>query len=152
MTMRKITLMASAAMAALTILAGTTYGQSAAGHVDTSIIPAELANNAVLLRERALLDSLPVDIVESLTTEVGPRRAGTEGDRRSVAWAEAKFRELGFDRVWSEELEIEHGWVRGEASAEIVAPYPHDMVLTALGYSVGTDGDLVGDIVEFQDF
>ena len=39
-----------------------------------------------------------------------------------------------------------------QASAEIVSPYPHNIVLTALGYSVGTNGDLVGEIVEFADF
>jgi carboxypeptidase Q len=120
--------------------------------VDHSIIPADIANSAVLLRERALMDNLSVDIVESLTTEVGARRIGTAGDKRGVAWAEAKFRELGFDRVWTEEVDLERGWVRGEASAEILSPYPHNIVLTALGYSVGTEGDLVGEIVEFKSF
>ncbi len=115
--------------------------------VDHSIIPADLANNAVLLRERALLDNLPIDIVESLTTEVGPRRIGTEGDTRAIAWAKAKFNELGFDRVWTEEVPVEHGWIRGEAEAEILAPFQQNLVLTALGYSVGTDGDLVAEIV-----
>ncbi len=120
--------------------------------IDHSIIPAEIANNAVLLRERALLDNLSVDIVESVTTEVGPRRIGTEGDVRAIAWAQAKFKELGFDRVWTEEIPVEHGWIRGEASAEIVSPYQQNLVLTALGYSVGTDGDLVGEVVEFATF
>lgn len=120
--------------------------------VDHSIIPADLADQAVLIRERALIDNLPVDIVESLTTEVGPRRIGTEGDKRAIAWAVAKFEELGFDRVWTEEVTVEHGWVRGEANAEVVSPYPHNLVLTALGYSVGTDGDLTGEIVEFATF
>ena len=120
--------------------------------VNHDIIPVELADNAVLLRERALLDNLPVDIVESLTTEVGPRRVGTEGDARAIAWAAAKFSELGFDRVWTEEVPVEYGWIRGNASAEIVSPFPHSVVMTALGYSVGTDGDLVGEIVEFADF
>jgi hypothetical protein len=119
--------------------------------VNHDIIPVELANNAVLLRERALLDNLSVELVESLTTEVGPRRVGTAGDKRAIAWAEAKFKELGFDRVWTEEVPIEHGWIRGEASAEIISPYPHNVVMTALGYSVGTSGDLVGEIVEFAD-
>jgi hypothetical protein len=119
---------------------------------DHTIIPRSLADRAVLLRERALIDNLPVDIVESLTTEVGPRRIGTEGDRRAIAWAVAKFRELGFDRVWTEEVSIDHGWVRGEAQAEILSPYPHRLVLTALGYSVGTDGDLTGEVVEFATF
>ena len=120
--------------------------------VDHGIIPANLADEAILLRERALLDNLSVDIVESLTTEVGPRRIGTEGDQRAIAWAVAKFEELGFDRAWTEEVPIERGWTRGEAKAEIVSPYPQKLVLTALGYSVGTDGDLVGEIVEFPTF
>ena len=121
-------------------------------HVNNDIIPLEISNNAVLLRERALLDNLSIDLVESLTTEVGPRRAGTEGDKRAIAWALAKFEELGFDRAWAEEVPIEHGWIRGEAKAEIVSPYPHNVVMTALGYSVGTNGDLEGEIVEFADF
>ncbi len=120
--------------------------------VDHSIISAELANTAVLLRERALIDNLSVDILESLTTEVGPRRMGTDGDRRAIAWAQAKFKELGFDRVWIEEVNLDHGWIRGEARAEIISPYPHNIVLTALGYSVGTHGDLVGELVEFETF
>lgn len=119
---------------------------------DPAVIPEALANQAILLRERALQDNLSVDIVESITTEVGPRRVGTEGDRRAIAWAQAKFDELGFDRVWVEEFEVEHGWIRGAAEAEVVAPYPHNLVMTALGYSVGTDGDLTAEIVEFDSF
>lgn len=118
--------------------------------VDNAIIPEDVAQAAILLRERALLDNLPVDIVESLTTEVGARRIGTEGDKRVIAWAQEKFRELGFDRVWTEEVDLDRGWIRGTAHAEILSPYPHNIVLTALGYSVGTNGDLIGEIVEFK--
>jgi len=137
-------------LSACCLLTTAVYGDNVT--VNHDIIPQQLADNAVLLRERALLDNLSVDIVESLTTEVGPRRVGTEGDRRAIAWAQAKFRELGFDRVWTETVPVEHGWIRGDASAEILSPYPHDIVMTALGYSVGSNGDLVGEIVEFADF
>ena len=37
-----------------------------------------------------------IRFLESLTTEVGPRLAGSPADARAVAWAEAKFKELGF--------------------------------------------------------
>ena len=138
---------------------GLLFGGIAAGQesgpgptVDHSVIPEPLANEAILLRERALLDNLPVDLIESLTTEVGARRVGTEGDRRAIAWAVAKFEALGFDRVWTEEFPIEHGWIRGDITVGTTAPYPHDMVATALGYSVGTDGDLVAEVVEFPTF
>jgi len=120
-----------------TTLASTAGAQAAEElRIDHSIISSAIADNAVLLRERALLDNLSVDIVESLTTEVGPRRIGTDGDKRVIEWSQAKFRELGFDRVW--------------ARAEILSPYPHNIVMTALGYSVGTEGDLVGELVEFK--
>lgn len=125
---------------------------SGAGTVDYAIIPADLVDKAVALRERALRDNLSVDIVESVTTEVGPRRMGTDGDKRVIAWSQAKFRELGFDRVWTEAVPLDRGWTRGEARAEILAPFPHKVVMTALGYSVGTDGDLVGEVVEFPTF
>ena len=39
-------------------------------------------------------------VVESLTTEVGPRMAGTPADARAVAWAKAKFTAMGFDKVY----------------------------------------------------
>ena len=120
--------------------------------VNYTLLPDNIANRAVLLRESALLDNLSVDLVESLTTEVGPRRIGTEGDKRAIAWAVAKFEELGFDRVWTEEVPVDHGWIRGEAKAQVVSPYPHDLVVTALGYSVGTNGDLTGEVVEFATF
>jgi carboxypeptidase Q len=120
--------------------------------VDPSIISPEIVADAIALRERALQDNLSVDIVESVTTEVGARRMGTAGDQRVIAWAQAKFEKLGFDRVWTEQVELDRGWIRGEAKAEIVAPFPHNIVMTALGYSVGTDGDLVGEVVEFASY
>ncbi len=148
------TRIASLLSACILLLAPAARGEESVRDlkVDHSIISPELANRAVLLRERALLDNLSVDILESLTTEVGPRRMGTDGDRRAIAWAQAKFKELGFDRVWIEEVDLDHGWIRGEARAEIVSPYPHNLVLTALGYSAGTNGDLVGELVEFATF
>ena len=48
----------------LLVLTGMAFADDV--NVDHDIIPTELANNAVLLRERALLDNLSVDIVESL--------------------------------------------------------------------------------------
>lgn len=134
------------------LAAGTALGDESPGAPDPAIIPPGVAATAIALRDRALHDNLPVDIVESVTTEVGARRMGTAGDRRVIAWAQAKFEALGFDRVWTEPVELDRGWDRGEAHAEILAPFPHDIVLTALGYSVGTDGDLVAEIVEFPTY
>jgi len=145
-------------IAAIAVLLSLTVGPASSAEnsaeltVDPSVIPQNLVEQARILRDRALKDNMSVDIVESVTTEVGPRRIGTEGDKRVIAWSQAKFKELGFDRVWTEPVELDRGWTRGEAKAEIIAPYPHNVVMTALGYSVGTDGDLIGELVEFPSF
>jgi len=136
----------------MVLLSPYSYSDDPPLEIDYSIISKTITNNAIALRERALSDNLSVDIVESLTTEVGSRRMGTEGDQRAISWALEKFKELGFDRFWTEEVLLDRGWVRGEAKAEILSPYPHNIVMTALGYSVGTNGDLVGEIVEFKTF
>ena len=67
-------------------------------------LPAPAADEATagLLRERALGDGGAYKIVESLTTEVGARPAGSDADARAVAWAVAKFRALGYDKVYTE--------------------------------------------------
>ena len=67
-----------------TVLISTTTVLADEVTVNYDIIPRPLADTAVLLRERALLDNLSVDIVESLTTEVGARRVGTDGDKRQL--------------------------------------------------------------------
>jgi len=141
-----------AALVALAAAPVTAQSEAGENTIDPSIIPADIAARAVDLRERALNDNLSVDIVESVTTEVGPRRMGTVGDQRVIAWAQAKFEELGFDRVWTEPVELDRGWNRGEATAEILEPFQHNVVMTALGYSVGTDGELVAEIVEFPTY
>ncbi|WP_341503055.1 M28 family peptidase [Gallaecimonas sp. GXIMD4217] len=107
-------------------------------------------DTAKALRDQALAGNIAYDTVESLTVEVGPRLAGSEGDRKAVAWAVDKLQRLGFDRVYTEELAIPT-WRRGHIHAEISAPYRQHLVITALGGSVGTgEKGLAGDIAFFE--
>jgi len=106
--------------------------------------------DAQQLREIALRSHLGYDLVESLTVEVGPRLAGTPADARAVAWAEAKFAELGFDKIYKQPVEVRH-WERGDASASIISPFPQPLAITALGDSVATPaGGITGEIVFFD--
>jgi hypothetical protein len=102
------------------------------------------------LRDQALEANEAWSILESLTTEVGPRAAGTEGDARAVRWGQAKFKAMGFDRVTIEPVTFPR-WVRGEETASVTAPYPQPLVVTALGGSIGTAaGGLTAEVVEFK--
>lgn len=102
------------------------------------------------LRDSALEGSGAWTLLESLTTEIGPRMAGSENDARAVQWAIAKFHELGYDKVWTEPVQLD-GWRRIEAGAAILAPYPHDMAVTSLGHSTSTPADgIEAEIVHFE--
>src|SRR3546814_5049166 len=76
--------------------------------------------------------------------------AGSDADPRAVAWAKAKFAELGFDRVWTEPVTFPR-WHRGVEHAEVLTPYPQPLHITALGLSVGSNGPIEADVVAFTD-
>ena len=100
------------------------------------------------LREAGMGSDLAWEIVEGLTTEVGARLAGTEADHRAVEWAKRRLEALSFDKVWLERIDFPV-WTRHHEVARIVAPYPQDLHVTALGYSGSTDGEISAELVGF---
>ena len=102
------------------------------------------------LRDEALAGSSGFAIVESLTTEVGPRLAGTADEARAVEWAMAKLRELGYDKVWKEPVTIPL-WLRRHERARVLGRHAQPLLITALGHSVGSNGPLRGEVVELPD-
>ncbi len=111
----------------------------------------EFIHQVKQLRDQAMDDKLAYEITESLTTEVGARLAGSPGDAKAVSWAQAKFKELGFDRVTTEPVTFQR-WTRGEETAEVVSPYPHRLAITALGRTNPTPDDgIQAEVVHFPD-
>lgn len=111
-------------------------------------IPDAAVAQANALREQALQSDLAYRITESLTTEVGPRLAGSEADARAVEWAKAKFRALGYDKVWTEPVTFPK-WERRSESGEVLGAHSQPLRLTALGGSPG--GTVEGEVVRFTD-
>lgn len=101
------------------------------------------------LRDAALTDTVAWDITEGLTTEIGPRLAGTPDEARARDWAVARLKALGFSNVRIEPYQMPV-WVRGEERAAIVSPFPQPLAITALGNSGATPAKgLEADIVYF---
>ena len=103
---------------------------------------------AVTLQRDELSGSHAFAFVQSLCDEVGPRPAGSPGDRAAVAWATRTMQGLGLSGVHTESVRVTH-WERGEGRAELVGPGRQQLVVAALGGSVGTPAAGVeADVVE----
>ena len=106
--------------------------------------------HAEMLRAQAMAGSSAMAIVTSLTTEVGPRLAGSEAEARARVWAVDTLTEKGFANVRNEPFVMD-AWERHEEGAEIVAPYPQPLAVTALGGSVPTAEDgLSAEVTLFE--
>ena len=96
---------------------------------------AETLSTVHALSEAALESDLAYEITERLTTEIGPRLAGTPHEERARDWAVEMFNELGFENVRVEEFELDL-WTRGHSIYEevaITAPFPQPLYATSLG-------------------
>ncbi len=101
------------------------------------------------LQAKAMQDQTAWHLLESLTTEVGPRMGGSEGDAKSIAWAREHMQELGFDRVWLEFVDFPR-WVRNSEKAMLTGVQAQVLDVTALGGSPGTGGAVQGEVVHFE--
>jgi carboxypeptidase Q len=127
------------------------------------------------LQQDAMSSDLAWDMLASLTSEVGPRMAGTPADKLAVRWAIKKMKDLGFDRVWTEPVKFPR-WVRTSESAEVFYTTPPEplaadaseaekrwrkrirlkkpvgqtLAITALGGSPSTHGRLEAELVQFD--
>lgn len=134
--------------AILTAIATASAGAASPEAPRETRIPEAALANAAQLREHALQDTTAWQVVESLTTEVGPRLAGSEADMRAVRWAEAKFKALGYDKVRLEPVSFPK-WVRRAESGAVLGEFAQPLHLTALGGSPG--GTVEGEVVRFAD-
>jgi hypothetical protein len=92
-------------------------------------------------------------ITEDLTTEIGPRMAGTEAESAARRWAVARLQAMGFANVREEQFDMPV-WVRGEEEASLIGPFlPQKLAITALGNSASTGAKgIEGDIVYFPSY
>ena len=124
--------------------------QSAAvGQPETFDIPEQQLATAQALIEQALRSDLGYEIVESLTTDIGPRLAGSDDEARARGWGARLGEELGFDRVRIEDFSMPY-WERGESRLILRSPYELELHATALGGSGNSNGDVEAEVAYFR--
>jgi carboxypeptidase Q len=126
------------------VVAGACAGSQASAADD---IPPAVAQ----LQHAALADDRAFSTLQSLTTEVGARFAGSPGDAKAVAWALRTLQQQGFSRVRAEPVIVPH-WVRGEGSVHLLGPTPVELTSLALGGSIGTaDAPVEAEMIAVTD-
>lgn len=130
---------------ALTILTATPPAAA-----EVAEIPAPIEETARQLMERGLTDPTALQFVEDLTTEIGPRLAGSQAEARARDWAVRELKALNFQQVYVEDFAIPF-WSRVTEWAAIVSPAAQPLVITALGGSPSTpEGGIEADVVRFE--
>lgn len=139
----------AAALAVLAVGAGVALAQQP-GPPPATPISAETLSVAERLRDQALEQDEAYEIVEDLTTRIGPRLAGSEAEQRAIAWAVAMLEERGFQNVRAEPFTIPF-WMRLHDRGQVLGPNAQPLVITALAGSPSTpEGGLEGELVRFE--
>ncbi len=100
----------------------------------------------------ALSEGNAFEDLRSLCKDVGARLTGSAEAEMAVNWGKAKMESYGFDKVYLQEIQVPH-WERGTKEAGWIRKANGDLIkvnMLALGGSIGTNGLLEGDILEFE--
>ena len=127
------------------LLASPVFAQS-----EVAEIPEDVHETVRALIDKAKQDNVGYHFVRDLTTEVGPRLAGSDAEARARDWSSVKLQSLGFENVRVDPFEIPF-WSRLIDRARIVSPAPQALVITALGGSTSTLADgIEAEVIRFE--
>lgn len=116
---------------------------------------ASAQNDSTFIRtiyDSALSGGEAYEDLRSLCKDIGARISGSAEAEMAVYWGEAKMKEYGFDKVYLQEIEVPH-WERGTKEAGWIKSQDGELIkvhLLALGGSVGTNGLMDAEVIEFK--
>src|SRR3954470_17289460 len=91
------------------------------------------ANQLIQLATR---DSSAWGRLAELTDDYGPRMSGSPHLEQAITWIVCEVKRDGLENVHTEPVMVTH-WVRGQESAELIAPRRASLHMLGLGRSVG---------------
>jgi carboxypeptidase Q len=105
--------------------------------ISSAAIAEKYRADADRLIDAALTDNTAYQRIGYIADVFGPRFSGTPSLEASIDWIMDQMRRDGFDVVRGEPVMVPH-WVRGDESAELVAPRRQKLNMLGLGSSIGT--------------
>lgn len=112
-------------------------------------------NDSTFIRkiyDEALENGQSHENLRSLCKDIGARITGSAEAEMAIYWGEKLLKSYNFDTVYLQEIKVPH-WERGTKEAAWIQNEKgevHKLKVIALGSSVGTNGLLSGDIIEFS--
>lgn len=113
------------------------------------------AQDSIFIRriyDEALLRGHAYENLRQLCKDIGPRLSGSAQAQMAVDWSYEKMKAYHFDEVTKQAITVPH-WERGTTEAAWFRAEKGTMVkvqLLALGGSIGTNGLMEADIIEFK--
>jgi hypothetical protein len=113
-------------------------------------------NTVKLIFDAALSKGESYQMLEHLTTRIGPRLSGSPGAAAAVEWSRHVMQEYEFDSVWLQPVMVPH-WVRGQKEdGRIINSKKMGTVsvnICALGGSIGTGpSGIAAPVIEVKTF
>ena len=112
------------------------------------ISSTDVSQSFKTVEDEALKHPIAYQLLKVLTDEIGPRLTGSPPDSRAQQWALKEMRSIGLSNVRGEEWQLERGWRRGYARAQLVIPFHLDLAVASYGWSGSTpNGGAEADVV-----
>ena len=112
------------------------------------ISSTDVSQSFKTVEDEALKHPIAYPLLKVLTDEIGPRLTGSPPDSRAQQWALKEMRSIGLSNVRGEEWQLERGWRRGYARAQLVIPFHLDLAVASYGWSGSTpNGGAEADVV-----
>ncbi|NRA12384.1 MAG: peptidase M28 family protein, partial [Crocinitomicaceae bacterium] len=112
-------------------------------------------NDSIFIKSiynEALSNGKSYEDLRSLCKDVGARLTGSAEAAMAIEWGKKKLDGYAFDKVYLQEIQVPH-WERGTKEAGWIKNGNGDLIkvhLLALGGSIGTNGLIEAEVVEFK--
>jgi len=130
---------------ALCLLVGRVWTAHAANEETNPVAAADAKILSEIHEHSELMENL-----EYLSDEIGPRLTGLPQLKRANDWTAEMFKKYGLTNVHLEAYSIPHAWERGKASARIIAPTEHPLMIASSAWAPSTRGKVHGPVVYFD--
>ena len=105
--------------------------------------------------DSSLSNSKSYELLDYLSNEIGGRLSGSLNAKRAVEWGRDELKNIGFDKVWLQEVLVPK-WVRGPKEFALIETQPgttFNVDVCALGGSVATPSvGIKANVIEVHDF